>query len=242
MFTHADTDRRAHERFPVRIEMTARRGDRVIACTSEDLSLGGAKLKAEEHHDLRPGERLQLSFQLPGQRRTLEVEGEVRWKGRDHKYFGIEFGRGIRATLAAFFATLAVASPQMVSATSAVPTFDPNADMSLGEGSGQRPDEFTLLQAFEQQFGAFDRCVDAAKHEADRTLDGNAKMQILLNPAGKRPLGVNAEMPKKHKKKAKLRECLRQAAAQAPFPRYDGPPIVVDFEFQLDAGYTYEED
>ena len=42
-----------------------------------------------------------------------------------------------------------------------------------------------------------------------------------------RTIGVNATLPSGYEKSTKLEDCLREAAANAAYPKYDGPPVVV---------------
>lgn len=236
-------DRRADARFPVRIPVYTENGGSVDSFTSTDLSVGGACLEYEGETVYEPGDKLRVALRLPNSKRTVEVDAEVRWTAKERKRFGIRFGQGARAVIAALIASIVSMAPVEASAEASVPTFDPHADTTVdGHGSGQRPDEYTLMEAFQTQFEAFDKCVAKAKGKSNKTLEGSAKMQVLLNPSGSRPLGINADMPQPHAKKKALRECLRRAAAAAPFPGYDGPPIVAEFEFELDPGYVYEEE
>jgi hypothetical protein len=78
--------------------------------------------------------------------------------------------------------------------------------------------------------------------KAEKQLQGDVKVGVLVNPAKHRPLGVNANLPGKHDKDQKLKDCIREAAASAPYPTYDGPPRVIDFEFELDAGSEWVEE
>jgi len=145
------------------------------------------------------------------------------------------------AALAAFLTALGGSMTAFAATT--VPEFDPNADVTLDmEGGSERPDEYLVMQAFEQQFSAFDRCVEAAKNGADVRLPGDVDVEVLLNPKGNRPLGVNAELSDQLEQQQPLRECLRRAVADAKYPGYQGPPIVVDFSFELDPGSVYVEE
>jgi hypothetical protein len=231
-------ERREHQRFPLAVEIEARVGASTMSFTSEDLSVGGAKLLGEG--SLPVGEEVDVTVALPGQRRPLTAKAEVRWsRGRAA---GIRFGRAARTALAAFFASAVGLSAASASAhAAAVPTFDPNASTELQSDGSERPDEFVLLGAFERQRAQMDRCVEQAKSSDDETLAGTATMEVLLNPAGKRPLGVNGTVSEDAPQDTGLMECLRAATAAAPYPGYDGPPVVVEFDFEIDAGYEIED-
>jgi hypothetical protein len=132
------------------------------------------------------------------------------------------------------------------SVTANVAEFDPNADVSLDmdKFGSERPDQYSIQQAFFGQFGALDECVLAEKDRRgdEAQLLGDVSMAVKLNPEQSRPFGVNASMPDAHAKATKLQDCLREAAASAPYPTYDGPPVVVDFEFELDPGFIEVEE
>jgi hypothetical protein len=129
------------------------------------------------------------------------------------------------------------------SVTANVAEFDPNADITLDldKYGSDRPDQYQIQQAFFAQFSALDECVWAEKDRrgSEDQLLGDVSMAVKLNPEG-RPFGVNASMPEGYEKSTKLKDCLREAAANADYPKYDGPPVVVDFEFELDPGYVEE--
>jgi len=234
----ASAERREHERFPLQVAIEAIHGDSTLSFTSEDLSVGGAKIVGDG--SLPVGEEVDVSLALPGQSAPLAAKAEVRWSRGGA--VGLRFGRVAQAALAAFFASVVGLSGATASANvAAVPNFDPNATTELTEEGGERPDEFVLLGAFERQRAQMDRCVDDAKAGDDVTLKGTATMEVLLNPAGHRPLGINGKVSDDAPKDTGLMECLRVATASAPYPGYDGPPVIVEFDFEIDAGYEIED-
>jgi hypothetical protein len=150
-----------------------------------------------------------------------------------------------RTLLSALTFALIAATPAISSGTADVPEFDPNAPVNLDKYEGSEwPDENEVTAAFESQYGAFDHCVAAEKERTGKTarLEGEAGMAVLLSPAGKRPMGVNSNVPKKHQRRAELVRCLRNATASAHYPHYDGPPLVVEFEFEIDPGEEWVEE
>lgn len=170
----------------------------------------------------------------------MAAKATVRWSCGGA--VGIQFGRAAQAALAAFFASVVGLSGLTANAaTTTVPTFDPNATTELTSDGGERPDEYVLLGAFERQRAQMDRCVEEAKHGEDGQLAGTATMEVLLNPAGKRPLGVNGKVSEDAPQDTGLMECLRAATAAAPYPGYDGPPVIVEFDFEIDAGTEIED-
>lgn len=100
-----------------------------------------------------------------------------------------------------------------------------------------RPDQYGIEQAFSTRYGAFDDCVAEAKKrkKSGEQLPGDVSMSIKLNPKSAAPFAINAEMPDGVTDN-KLKDCLRDAAAAAAYPTYDGPPVVVKFTFELDPG------
>lgn len=122
-----------------------------------------------------------------------------------------------------------------------IASFDPSEDIQfdlMAYGS-ERPDQYGVEQAFATRYGAFDECVAAEKKRrgSDEQLMGDVSMSIKMNPKATKPFAVNAEMPEGVDSK-KLNDCLRDAAAAATYPKYDGPPCVVKFSFELDPGST----
>jgi hypothetical protein len=236
-------ERREHERFPLKVAIEATHGASTLSFTSEDLSVGGAKIvSADAQHDALPiGEDVDLSLMLPGQTQRLEAKATVRWSRGGA--LGIQFGRAAQAALAAFFASVVGLSGMSASAaaSTSVPTFDPNATAELSADGAERPDEYVLLGAFENQREQMDRCVEAAKAGEDVQLQGTATMEVLLNPAGRRPLGINGKVSDDAPADTGLMECLRAATAAAPYPGYDGPPVIVEFDFEIDAGFEIED-
>lgn len=131
------------------------------------------------------------------------------------------------------------AAPSAITAN--VASFDPTADVSLDmdKYGSERPDEYEVQQAFFGAFGDIDGCVLAEKdrRKTEEQLQGDVSMAVKLNPSKGRPFGVNAELPAGFEKATKLETCLREAAGTVGYPTYDGPPVVVEFEFELDPGY-----
>ncbi len=127
-----------------------------------------------------------------------------------------------------------------------IATFDPNADvmLDLDKYGSERPDDYATQMAFNQAFEPMDTCVLAAKERkgisVERTLKGDVDIAVKLEPKTGKAAAVNATLPGKYDKDAKLKECIRTAVAGVQFPQYDGPPVVVDFYTELDAGFMEE--
>jgi hypothetical protein len=228
-------ERRAYKRVPVDVPVVLRHRDRFFAAKSNDVSAGGVCV---EYAGDAPavGDEVEMEVAVPGRRGHARVHAEVRWAARGR--LGLMFRAGARAAVAAFVAAMLGSTAASAAASATVPEFDPNADVVIDmNGGGERPQDFQVMEAFEQQFGEFDQCIARAKQGKETQLDGDVDVQVLLDPKGDRPLGINAALPGKTGKDKGLRECLRSAVAAARFPSYNGPPIVVEFNFQLDPGY-----
>jgi hypothetical protein len=230
-------ERRAHTRIPISVAATVQGAGRTQHVATHDVSLSGACVSMDI--PLEVGSEVEVDVNLPIRAQPVKVKGQVRWSRKGKA--GIIFRSGALAAVAAFVGSMLVA-PTAHAAKTAVPTFDPNADVVLDmKAGGERPDEFSLTQAFEQQYTSFDQCVADAKKNPNQTLPGDVDVEILLNPKGHEPLGINAKLPDEVNKKS-LRECLRGAVAAADYPSYDGPPVVVTFSFELDPGTYWEEE
>ncbi len=127
-----------------------------------------------------------------------------------------------------------------------IATFDPNADVTidLDKYGSERPDDYAAQVAFNQSFGGIDACVVAVKERkrmsADTQLPGDLDVTVKLEPKTGKAAAVNATLSSKYDSDTKLKDCIRNAVAEVQFPQYDGPPVVVEFYTQLDAG-TMEE-
>lgn len=130
--------------------------------------------------------------------------------------------------------------------TANIAEFDPNADVVLDMDSfgNESPDEFAIQQAFFGQFEAIGECVfdEKDRRKSEDQMLGDVVIAVKLNPKSSRPFGVNATMPDDYASAAKLKDCLREAAAGASYPKWDGPPRVVEFEFELDPGSVWVEE
>jgi len=211
--------------------------------SSSNLSEGGACIEIE---GVAPkiGASIEVEFAVPGSE-AVRVEAEVRWtKPGTRGTFGVMFRRGHQRLVALLVAGLigggigGASTDASAAATTTVPTFDPNGDVVLDMDAGpDRPDSHTIREAFSRQYDAIDACVVESKGDGERTFEGEAHVEVLLNPKGATPLGVNTELPGLSKKDRQLTECLRAAVATADYPSYDGPPVVVEFDFELDPGF-----
>lgn len=127
-----------------------------------------------------------------------------------------------------------------------VSSFNPNADVELTSWGSERPDDYAVELAFNQTFDGLDACVTATKKrrrlKPEAQLEGELGVEVKLNPKKPKPLGVNAKLPKPYAKDKKLESCIQRAVAKAPFPTYDGPPVVAEFYAELDPGSDWVEE
>ncbi len=231
-------ERRAHPRVPIMLAAEVRHGTETTVVATQDLSEAGACITTSDA--LPVGSEVEVDVELPNRNEPARVKAEVRWN-RGGKA-GLLFRSGSVAAIAAFVGSVLAAPVAMASTQAVVPQFDPDADIVLDmKAGGERPDEYAVMQAFEQQYGSFDECVAEAKNGRNKTLPGDVDVEVLLNPEGSQPLGINAKLDKSVDKHS-LRECLRSAVAAAEYPAYDGPPVVVTFNFELDPGTVWEEE
>jgi hypothetical protein len=235
----ARDERRASQRFSVSLAVEADLGPTRLRGHTNDMSEGGACLVLDGA--VPPiGAPIRVAFAVPGRADPIEVEAQVRWTAPGPTArCGIMFTRGQRRLLAAVLGgALGAAPTASASAACSVPTFDPESTTVLDMDAGaERPDEQRVLAAFESRYDAFDACVVNAKPKREEPIPGEAEVQILLNPRGATPLGINAALPEPVARDHELRECLRDAVSRADYPSYDGPPVVVVFGFELDPGF-----
>ena len=127
-----------------------------------------------------------------------------------------------------------------------VANFDPNGILDLDRFQGsERPDDYAVEMAFNSSSETMDSCVSAykARNEVkpETALTGEMEVAVKLNPEG-RPFGVNAKLPGKYDEDVELKGCIREAAATAPYPKYDGVPVIYSFRADLDPGMEWEEE
>lgn len=111
-----------------------------------------------------------------------------------------------------------------------VPRYDPQADVELGDGS-ERPDDAAVKAELRALEPAFDRCIADAVAAGVTVGSGRVEFELGLTPTGK-IAGVNAKAP------AAIRDsgivpCLRKVIFDHRFPKYDGPPMPVDYSFEI---------
>ncbi len=84
-------NRRIATRHPVSIPADVTAAGATVSCNLSNLSLGGAFL---DHQRLPMGDRVLLSFRLPGHDDAIKTQSTVRWTTQDG--IGVQFD-GLRA-------------------------------------------------------------------------------------------------------------------------------------------------
>lgn len=137
------------------------------------------------------------------------------------------------------------AKPAVASAD--VANFDPDGILDLDKYQGsERPDDYAVELAFNSTTEQMDECVLEYKNrneiKPEKALSGDMEVAVKLNPDKGPALGVNAKLPGKYDEDDTLKGCIRKAAAHAPYPKYDGVPVIFAFSAELDPGMEWEEE
>jgi hypothetical protein len=91
-------DKRRTERFDIQHEVSVIRGDTEVLGVTQNISLGGIKLRVELDPPPRIGDRLAVTLRIPQLDRPLRADAEVRWRdNHDKATIGIQFLTGFRA-------------------------------------------------------------------------------------------------------------------------------------------------
>jgi len=90
-------ERRAHERYPLVLEIRVTHGDRSLLALTEDISLGGARFFLEADARVSVGDKIRCYFALPHLDEELCVKARVRWvhDGACQRV-GVQFIEGLR--------------------------------------------------------------------------------------------------------------------------------------------------
>ena len=86
---HKGTERRRHERVPLKIPVDYTSVDAFFTEFSSNINEGGMFVEMENGPDL--GTQVQLQFDLPGHEEPVQVEGRVAWvsDGKDGSAAGV---------------------------------------------------------------------------------------------------------------------------------------------------------
>lgn len=91
-------DQRQNERFDAQLPVMVRRADEEVVGVTENISLGGARLRVELEPAPRVGDRIRVQIRLPNLEQPLQADAAVRWRDPlDASMLGIAFVTGFRA-------------------------------------------------------------------------------------------------------------------------------------------------
>ncbi len=113
-----------------------------------------------------------------------------------------------------------------------IPAYDAKATTVLGDAGSERLADEVVRRELRGLEPAFNRCIADAVAGGVTVGGGRVDFVFGLTASGKVD-GVNAKAP------AAIREagivpCLRKVIFDHRFPRYDGPPMGVDYSFEVD--------
>ncbi|MBK6923333.1 MAG: hypothetical protein IPH07_38450 [Deltaproteobacteria bacterium] len=113
-----------------------------------------------------------------------------------------------------------------------IPKYDATATTVLDPAAGsERLDDATVRSHLRKLEPALDRCITDAATAGVSIGSGRVKFVFGLSPSGK-VTGVTAKAPPAIRD-AGIVPCLRQVVFEHRFPSYDGPPMGVDYSFEV---------
>jgi hypothetical protein len=94
----AIAEKRQSQRLRIEREIRVTKGEDIVLGMTENISRGGAHIRCEPATPLQMGDRIHVSFTVPGLSEPIEADAEVRWTAsmNDAK-IGIQFTTGFRA-------------------------------------------------------------------------------------------------------------------------------------------------
>jgi hypothetical protein len=115
---------------------------------------------------------------------------------------------------------------------SAIPRFDPNRVQTIGEGQGsERLSDRKVRQQLERLEPRFNRCIEQVASAGVEVGSGQVSFEIGIEPSGK-VWGITATAPKALRASGVV-ACMRGAIHGHRFPSWDGPPMGVDYSFDV---------
>ncbi len=91
-------DNRRTERFEIQHEVSVTRGDVEVLGVTQNISLGGIRLRVDLDPPAQIGDRLSVTLRIPQLDRPLRADAEVRWRDKEDKAtIGVQFLTGFRA-------------------------------------------------------------------------------------------------------------------------------------------------
>lgn len=126
----------------------------------------------------------------------------------------------------------AVAGSAPVFDDSAIPRFDPNRVQTIGEGQGsERLSDRKVRQELERLEPGFNRCIEQVANAGVDIGSGQVSFEIGIEPSGK-VWGITATAPRALRESGVV-ACMRKAIHRHRFPSWDGPPMGVDYSFDV---------
>lgn len=112
-----------------------------------------------------------------------------------------------------------------------IPRYDAKATTVLGDAGSERLDDATVRAELRQLEPAFNRCI--ADAVAGGVTVGNGRVEFVLGLTAKGKVsGVTAKAPPTIRDSGVV-GCLRKVVFDHRFPAYDGPPMGVDYSFEV---------
>lgn len=114
---------------------------------------------------------------------------------------------------------------------SRIPRHDPNATRELDADGSERPDDATIRAHLRKLEPAFDRCIADAVAGGVRFANGRVEFDLGIAASG-RVSGVTAKAPPAIQSTGVV-SCLRKVIFDHRFPTWDGPPMDVEYGFDI---------
>jgi hypothetical protein len=114
---------------------------------------------------------------------------------------------------------------------SRIPRHDPNATRVLDADGSERPDDATIRAHLRKLEPAFDRCIADAVAGGVRFANGRVEFDLGIAATG-RVSGVTAKAPPAIQSTGVV-SCLRKVIFDHRFPTWDGPPMDVEYGFDI---------
>jgi c-di-GMP-binding flagellar brake protein YcgR len=98
MISVTGIEKRRTKRFEIAQEVSVARNEREFVGLTQNVSLGGMRLRVELDPPVRIGDRLSVAITIPQLPQPLRAEAEVRWQNKaDKATIGVQFLTGFRA-------------------------------------------------------------------------------------------------------------------------------------------------
>ena len=113
-----------------------------------------------------------------------------------------------------------------------VPKYDPNRGSSIGENAGsERISDRTIRQHLSRFEPRLNKCIEQLAEAGVEIGSGQVSFDIGIDPSGK-VWGVTAHAPKPIASTGVV-ACMRLKISKYQFPSWDGPPLGVEYSFEI---------